>query len=328
LKPYKDFDMRTTVASETSRSSLTSPLFLVNRYTETTTSNLSGRSTLSWGMAWRDHRHQISQTSAAGLAMDIHSLAPISAYVHRDMRASSKVYIRCKHTMMNSLDNQIAPSNGSVVKSDMEIALPPGTAQFVKASLSAQTYRTLSNSVALTLTGCTGLIMPYRFSAHIPTRIGQLIGGGTNTGPLIYPAKSYLCDRYQLGGTNQPDGGALRGFTDQGCGPRGMGVGSASDPLGGDWRITSMAAVSAPVPLSFMGDTLRSMAFVNVGSLGESLSTLTPSNVIKSTRGSAGLGFTAGFQGVRLGLTYSIPLVRAPQDVLAPWQIGLALDIA
>jgi outer membrane protein assembly factor BamA len=99
-------------------------------------------------------------------------------------------------------------------------------------------------------------------------------------------------------------------------------------PLGGDFIGTILLAATAPVPLASVAGWIRTLAFVNAGTISGKLMTVTPMDVVRSTRVSAGVGLLLNMSPIRVSLSYSVPVVKAPHDVLSPWQLGLALEIA
>lgn len=187
------------------------------------------------------------------------------------------------------------PEQGSLLQGSAEIALPPGTAQFVKGEATWQhTWqlgpRVLGQAGLLcTLTGTAGLLIP--FSA-------LLKGSPSSSGRPSYSSqhrsnmKTYLVDRFSLGG---PLG--LRGFDPHGVGARSVAgrehlattlssstngdaliatnaaaaLSSPADSLGGISKASFSAVLSVPLPFKDWADALRSvraMAFLSVGSLG------------------------------------------------------------
>lgn len=105
-----------------------------------------------------------------------------------------------------------------------------------------------------------------------------------------------------------------------------------TDSLGGDLRTTLLATLSVPVPVPLLARSqVRAFAFFN-GGLLSSLSNLQTRNLaaegLGAVRASVGGGFSVAAAGaIRLEATYSIPLLKAPQDQTKGFQIGVGLTI-
>jgi len=105
-----------------------------------------------------------------------------------------------------------------------------------------------------------------------------------------------------------------------------------SDSLGGDLKANLFAALSVPVPVPVLASSqMRAFAFFNAGAIG-SLNNMQRGGVVanglNSVRASVGGGFSVAAGGqIRLETTYSIPLLKAPQDQTKGFQIGIALTL-
>jgi outer membrane protein assembly factor BamA len=161
--------------------------------------------------------------------------------------------------------------------------------------------------------------------------------------------------RYHLGGPN-----SLRGFAHCGTGPRAyrppvpvtaqMSSSSApqylnmTDSLGGDLKATAFAALSVPVPVPILASSkMRAFVFANAGALhclqgtgagaghrGDSTSNgvSAAGNVLQAVRASVGGGISVAVGDIgRLEATYSVPLLKAPQDQTKGFQIGIGMSI-
>ena len=180
------------------------------------------------------------------------------------------------------------------------MALPPGTAQFVKTDISAQKHAVFGPPV-LGQTGLTGsllfsagLLLP--FAALLKNNKGK---GSENTDDTQHQQNlgTFLSDRFYMGG---PIGGpmSLRGFDNYGVGPRSnvgrehigetttssfspltaLNIGggasaltSPTDALGGISRLSLTALFSVPLPVRNAADKLegiRAFVFCTAGGLG------------------------------------------------------------
>lgn len=125
-----------------------------------------------------------------------------------------------------------------------------------------------------------------------------------------------VSDRYFQGA-----GLFLRGWHVSGIGSRSQPALRDGDSLGGVFRGNALVALSAP--FTFFSDSMKSFAFINVG-------TLTDQPLIHAlsyVRGSAGCGLSYAFGPIRLEATYALPLLASPHDRLKPFQIGFGLSM-
>ncbi len=130
---------------------------------------------------------------------------------------------------------------------------------------------------------------------------------------------------------------SLRGFENCGVGARSYSQGGVApvntDSLGGDSRASLLAMLSVPVPYQGMAAAgARAFAFFNAGSIGpDNYFNKGQSNSVPFfgyLRASVGGGMSMSFNNqIRLETTYSIPLVKARQDSVRGFQIGVGFTI-
>lgn len=227
-----------------------------------------------------------------------------------------------KYSLTSDLrDSMSMPTAGSYINSSFELAVPPGTAQFAKFDLTAQTHKLLSpirldgqaglvGSLCYTL----GFLQPLNFDPYKESFLSR-----------TSKDKSHLCDRYHLGGPL-----ALRGFDLYGAGPRanlstGGNMLQKGDSLGSNRKAQVLALLSAPLPAMKLLPTTRALLFANVGSSGEGKSLLFPFGY---PRASVGCGLAASMGVARIEVTYSIPILKAKDDVVKGFQIGVGISMS
>ena len=233
---------------------------------------------------------------------------------------STKTSLKYTHTD-DTRDSAVTPTRGSYLNSSVELALPPGTAKFAKFDIQAQTHKLLT---PIRLDGQPGLI----FSLCYNVGILQPLSMSLSRGSLLASAnESRLVDRYHLGGPL-----ALRGFDLYGAGPRanystGGNVLTKGDSLGANRKAQILALVSSPLPTRTWLPTMRAIAFASAGaaSSGEHKSWLFPFGY---PRASIGCGVTGSLGGLaRIEVTYSVPLLKAEDDVTKGFQLGIGLSM-
>ena len=203
----------------------------------------------------------------------------------------------------------------------MELALPPGTAKFAKFDIQAQTHKLLS---PIKLDGQPGLIFSLCYNVGILQPLSMSLSKGTLLAPTN---ESRLIDRYHLGGPL-----ALRGFDLYGAGPRancstGGNMHTKGDSLGANRKAQVLALISSPLPSRTWLPTMRVIAFVSAGaaSSGEHKSWLFPFGY---PRASLGCGLTGSLGGMtRVEVSYSVPLLKADDDVTKGFQLGIGLSM-
>ena len=126
-----------------------------------------------------------------------------------------------------------------------------GSAVFLRNQIEASARIPLGAvDMGLSLRG--GLLLPSTWLPAAPSNL---------TPPMATKGSSCICDRFFLGGPHD-----VRGFA-----PRGIGPHSGTDSLGGDVFAAAAFHLYAPLPFSSLrqriGESLRTHAFVNVGSL-------------------------------------------------------------
>jgi outer membrane protein assembly factor BamA len=136
----------------------------------------------------------------------------------------------------------------------------------------------------------------------------------------------------------RPTDSAGAGTGDAGAGAgagAGVGAGALSDSLGGDARFNLLATLSVPVPVPQLA-TMRAFVFANAGAISNLNSGLMNSGIYSGLvptfpsqlRASVGGGFSASFaDSIRMECTYAIPVLKAPQDQLKSFQLGVGVTI-
>jgi outer membrane protein assembly factor BamA len=109
-----------------------------------------------------------------------------SAVTMHTASASVKSSLRYLCTILDSRDCPSKPSRGSFLQASVEAALPPGTAQYVRSELTAQSHRTLGPS----LWGQPGLVASLAASTGLLRPMGSLRGSERRHGA------TFLSDRY------------------------------------------------------------------------------------------------------------------------------------
>ncbi len=101
------------------------------------------------------------------------------------------------------------------------------------------------------------------------------------------------------------------------------------EALGGYTKLGGMAMLSAPLYFPALGsDAARSFLFLNVGSVGMGHQRTTNAPFFGFLRASVGTGLaiTVG-NNIRFEVSYALPLLKAPQDVVKNFQIGVGLSM-
>lgn len=254
-------------------------------------------------------------------------------------------------------DNPALATTGHSTTATIELALPPGNAQFVKSDINYQQHfnmqpwvRTVqrylrnhntqsslqksSNGLVLSVGGSFGIIYPLQ---HV-FRMISTYASEDDSNDLTYSpntSKVYLSDRYHSGGPL-----LLRGFSIYGVGPRASHALSGGyqygDSIGGLVKTNAIAALSFPIPWKVLSGT-NGLLFLNGGTLG--LGVMAPNDPSATTtsrimnflgypRLTVGTGLVWNIsQAARLEVTYSLPFLRAENDIVKPFQIGVGLSI-
>ena len=283
-----------------------------------------GKNVVTLGMAWRDEELRTPEADTSASASKWKHAPDVCLAAC----TSTVAYLKWTSKVLNSLDHQIAPTKGYALNSSLELAIPPGSALFARGVITAEGHK----QVGPPLFGARGLSLSSKLT--LGALLPYTLHGGTGAGfrslgkPQLTGATSTYSDRFHLGG---PAAGAfapgLRGFDTRGCGPRSSRV-SGGEPLGGDVLGTLLLSATTPIPYKPLADTVRSVVFLNAGTIGGALSSLSFEDVVRNSRVAVGLGLAANMAPFRMALTYSLPMVKAPHDVIAPWQLGLSLEIA
>jgi outer membrane protein insertion porin family len=217
-------------------------------------------------------------------------------------RASSKSALKYSYTV-DTRPNGVNSSRGHLLDVSVEVALPPGTAQFIKSEAKGEFH----SEIGPKLFGQNGLALS--------------LGG--SFGIMQAKGVSQFSDRFYLGGPM-----SLRGFETYGIGPRGIRSIHSSctgSPLGGTTKLNCIAMVHWPIPLKIMAESgCRNFIFLNCGSLGSGFGSKFP---LGQPRLSIGAGGSFAFGPAKFECSYSFPIIRAEQDVVKQFQIGAGLTI-
>ena len=174
-------------------------------------------------------------------------------------------------------DSAIVPTRGSVIKTNVEAALPGGTLKYYKLTQQVQWYYPISRTYTLMLNGEIG------------------VANGMGGKPLPFYKVFYA------GGPS-----SVRGFDSYSLGPR-----DAQDAiLGGDKRIVGNAEVMFPVPGTGVDRSMRLGVFLDGGQVFGADEKLRFSELRYST----GLSFNWNSPMGPLRLSYGIPINAKPGD--------------
>ena len=241
----------------------------------------------------------------------------VSSAVLYNLASSSKVLAKYSW-FFDTRDSAANPSNGKFINSSVEVALPPGSAQFLRSEITLQNHQTLGPSVF-----------------DQPGLVGSVCGHLGVIYPLNREKSLHVSDRYHNGGPM-----SIRGFDYYGVGARGdpnTGGNINGDSVGGMSKLNLIALLSMPIPQKTAAAAGgRVFVHCNIGSIGplvywKSSNFLTP-NIFGLAFDNlrASLGGGVSFQimnSIRLEMSYSLPLLRASHDVLKPFQIGVGMTI-
>lgn len=253
----------------------------------------------------------------------------ISVQLMRSLISSTKVCTKYIYTYDNR-DNGASPASGNFLQSTTELALPTGSAQFVKTELMTQIHRTLGPGIfgqpglVASLCGNLGLLIPLKVFGCEPT---------SSTGYLANGKIPHMSDRFFLGGPL-----SLRGFHNYGVGKRVSPIAGGSqhgDPLGGISKSSLLLLLSVPIPIaSFAQNSGRAFMFFSSGSIGSpyywatSHKNIEKSSIFGSPRLSVGGGLSFAYgSSARIEGTYTIPILKGNNDVVKPFQLGVSLSI-
>lgn len=209
-------------------------------------------------------------------------------------------------------DNAQLPTRGAALNSQLELSLPPGSVRFLKLDLTAQSHTLLS---PIRLDGEPGLI------GSVCYQLGVIQPYGSRS--------VNLCDRYHLGGPL-----ALRGFSVAGAGPRAAVSPGFSDSLGSLRRAQVLGMLSVPLPRTIQSlPPIRALLFANAGSVDDGTASLGAKTTSQwfypfgAPRLSIGCGLTMNTGPMRLEMTYSLPLLKARDDLTRGFQLGVGLSM-
>jgi outer membrane protein assembly factor BamA len=189
-----------------------------------------------------------------------------------------------------------------------ELATPPGDVGFVKGQAAVAGHLPIGSR-----------IMALHVSLHAGYLHHTLNFGGLCNAPTV-------SDRFLLGGT-----GSFRGFVPAGIGPRSTNNNNkVGDALGGTffYMATAMASLAPPTTLqslTMLTSHVRLFGFCTAGTCLAKLTSV--SDVVYSTRASAGFGVATQAMGPRLEATYAWPLRYGPLDGRRRFQFGMSFSI-
>jgi outer membrane protein assembly factor BamA len=244
----------------------------------------------------RTHRPVSPAPTASGASIPtLHSLEP-----------STKLSLAYSFIAIDSRDSASNPSRGNLASARIELALPPGSARFVRLEGALEKHTSLS---------AKGSVLPGPVVLSLCSSIASTL-------PLRDSAIN-ISDRYFLGG-----GLSLRGWQQAGIGPRSCDT-SSPDALGGNFKWNALAALSGPFPVQFpTSESFKTFAFVNCGSvLNSTTRAISLEAFLDSVRVSAGCGVSYAFGPARLEVSYALPIRHTEHDVLKPFQIGIGLSM-
>ncbi len=200
----------------------------------------------------------------------------------------------------NTLDSQTLPREGFFATATHEFAGLGGDSEFYKISGRARYFHTLSTEADL---------------------IGSLAVGGGHvfaTGDNLN-----VFDQFTLGGRQ------VRGFENNGIGPRAVKTGAIqdADALGGTTYFTASAEVSMPMPAFPEDFGLRLAAFADAGTLygnDVNMGTSTAQGTGMSWRASVGAGIMWASPFGNLRVDYAEPIVKEDFDKVQQFRFSMA----
>lgn len=226
--------------------------------------------------------HRTLQTVQRTMGVGEEPRQPSSLIVN-SATSSWKTAVKYHHTWQDTRDSLVNPTAGQSLETSVEVALPPGQAQFVKTEVTSQyhlaitrnlwrqfatghyaalwqpetTYPTTADAAAtaaspaggqqppmhhlvLSLAASVGIMYPLT-SFFQSLTAGSDAGSGAGPGASSVPRRSFLSDRYHMGGPLN-----LRGFRHAGIGPRAFSPVS-DDSVGGDTKRNFLVMLSYPL---------------------------------------------------------------------------------
>jgi outer membrane protein assembly factor BamA len=220
---------------------------------------------------------------------------------------STKSSIAYSFTAIDSRDSSSNPSRGAYLSGKIELALPPGSARFLRVEGCMEKHLNLSTTLSSVFDK-----LPSPVVLSLCSSFGSLLRSQDRN--------INFSDRYfQSGGLS------LRGWQQAGLGARSANA-IASDSMGGTLRWNALTALSVPLPFHFpTSECLKTFAYLNCGTvldfpLGFDL-------FLRSVRVSAGCGLSYSFGPARLEATYSLPIRHSEHDRMKSFQLGIGLSI-
>lgn len=124
----------------------------------------------------------------------------------------------------------------------------------------------------------------------------------------------------------------MRGFATNGYGDRCLLPTAeiySNNTTGGHSKAHAIVSLATPIAYGIDG-----FVFANAGAIGGTLwplaplasITSTPSSLLTSMRAAAGAGLALDVGVAKLELTYAIPLIRAANDIVKPFQLGIGMS--
>jgi hypothetical protein len=209
------------------------------------------------------------------------------------------------------------PTSGYQYRIQTEAAVPPGDAGFLKSQADVALHVPVPSFL-----GSQNDLLPISFHA-----MGSLGVLKTISFDGLCRTSASFSDRFLMGGPSN-----FKGFSPAGIGPRAAKTSSSKsstgDAIGGDffYKITAMMSAAVPAPGT------RMFAFGTVGTCAEIFSqqrwqTVSPRDVLASSRASVGVGLSTTMLGPRLDVTYAWPLRYGPVDHRRNFQIGMGFSM-
>ena len=295
----------------------------------------------------------LSNPSFFGLLQSINTVHKhTSPAVLALLSPSTKTSLTYSHTK-DSRDSSSHPTKGSLFSSSVELAVPPGSAQYVRADISLEKHSTLlasksnpSQRIVGSLCGSFATTRVLDFTSLWSTDISDRDDNNVHINGKGERKLCHMSDRLFLGGPL-----SLRGLNLNGAGPRSFRrspTDSASiepglmskppdvgDALGGLTKITALAALSSPLPFSHQAaESIKTILFLNGAVLLPHTvfplaapNSATHSDLLSCLRLSVGAGLSYSMGPVRLELTYALPLLTSSHDNTKSFQIGVALGM-
>ena len=282
-----------------------------------------------------------------GLLQGINSMTKSSSpTVLSLLSASTKLSVKYSQKK-DTRDSASHPTSGQLLSTAFELALPPGSAQYVRTELSFEKHFPLlmdqknnNNSIIGSVCCSLGTTRVLDF-----TSLGSVVNDDNAIHINSKGARKmcHMSDRYFLGGPL-----SVRGWNLCGIGPRTHGAsnvdnisdrrgsgGIVGDSLGGLTKMTSLIALSSHIPLPYEATKgVKALLFLNSAVLLPHAvfplafpSSNIISDLLSFTRVSVGTGLSYSLGPARIELSVAVPLIASPHDNLKTYQIGVSLGM-